>query len=146
MANDPRRQPARGAKSARSPWRQQAESYLSHHRKVARDSAQRLWHSPVASMMTWTVMGVALALPVALMLLLASLEGVSAGWESSARVTAYLSDAVSIEDARSLKAEVADDSRVAEVELIDRETALEEFRASSGLEDALDYLDRKTHV
>ena len=86
-------------------------------------------------------MGVALALPVALMLLLASLEGVSAGWESSARVTAYLSDTVSIEDARSLKAEVADDSRVAEVELIDRETALEEFRASSGLEDALDYLD-----
>ncbi len=81
MANDPRRQQSRGAKSARSPWRQQVESYLNHHRKVARDSAQRLWQSPIASMMTWTVMGVALALPVALMLLLASLEGVSAGWD-----------------------------------------------------------------
>jgi cell division transport system permease protein len=91
--------------------------------------------------MTWTVMGVALALPVALMLLLTSLQGVSAGWESSARVTAYLSEEVTLEEAQALKQTVADDSRVAEVELIDRDTALEEFRASSGLEDALDYLD-----
>lgn len=141
MANDPRRQQTRGAKSAPSPWREQAESYLSHHRRVARDSAQRLWQSPIASMMTWTVMGVALALPVALMLLLASLEGVSAGWESSARVTAYLDDSVTIEEARAIKAKVSDDSRVADVELIDRDTALDEFRASSGLEDALDYLN-----
>lgn len=141
MANDPRRQQSRGAKSAPSPLREQAESYLSHHRRVARDSAQRLWQAPIASMMTWTVMGVALALPVALMLLLASLEGVSAGWESSARVTAYLNDSISIEEAQALKVTVSDDSRVAEVELIDRDTALAEFRDSSGLEDALDYLN-----
>ena len=90
VATDPSRKPdaARGARTARSPWREQAESWLTHHRKVARDSARRLWRTPVASLMTWTVMGVALALPVALLLLLTSLQGVSAGWESSARVTA----------------------------------------------------------
>ncbi len=36
---------------------------------------------------------------------------------------------------------MAGDGRVAGVELVDRDQALEEFRASSGLEDALDYLD-----
>lgn len=141
MTKEARKPQSRGAKSARFPWREQAESYLSHHRKVARDSARRLGQSPVASMMTWTVMGVALALPVALMLLLASLEGVSAGWESSARVTAYLHESVSVEEAEALKARAADDSRVAAVELIDRDTALDDFRASSGLGEALDYLN-----
>jgi cell division transport system permease protein len=136
-----RKEPSRGARASKSPLAQQASSYLSHHRKVARDSARRLWQAPVASTMTWTVMGVALALPVALMLLLASLQGVSAGWESSARVTAYLAQDVTLDQAEALRKNVGNDSRVAGVELIDRDTALEEFRASSGLEDALDYLN-----
>lgn len=139
VAADSRKQ--KGANQSRSPLQQQAESYLVHHRKVARDSAERLWRTPVASMMTWTVMGVALALPVALLLLLTSLQGVSAGWESSARITAYLSDSVTLDDARALQAEAQADSRVLEVELIDKDQALAEFRASSGLNDALDYLE-----
>ncbi len=139
MADDSRKQ--KGANQSRSPLQQQAESYLVHHRKVARDSAERLWRTPVASMMTWTVMGVALALPVALLLLLTSLQGVSAGWESSARITAYLSESATLDDARALQAEAQADSRVLEVELIDKDEALAEFRASSGLDDALDYLE-----
>ncbi|MDV3504763.1 permease-like cell division protein FtsX [Marinobacter sp. M-5] len=139
MAADSRKQ--KGANQSSSPLQQQAESYLVHHRKVARDSAERLWRTPVASMMTWTVMGVALALPVALLLLLTSLQGVSAGWESSARITAYLSESATLDDARALQAEAHADSRVLEVELIDKDQALAEFRASSGLDDALDYLE-----
>lgn len=144
MAESPNRRKdpsSRGAKAARSPLAQQASSYFGHHRKVARDSARRLWLAPVASLMTWTVMGVALALPVALMLLLASLQGVSAGWESSARVTAYLAPDVTLDQAKALRQTLSKDSRVADVDLIDRDTALAEFRASSGLEDALDYLN-----
>ncbi|MCM0613628.1 permease-like cell division protein FtsX [Marinobacter sediminum] len=143
MATDSRRKPesARGAKTSRAPWRQQVESYLNHHRKVARDSADRLWRTPVASLMTWTVMGVALALPVALLLLLTSLEGVSSGWENSARLTAYLQMDVPLENAKALAEEVDADGRVAEIELVERDDALAEFRASSGLEDALDYLE-----
>ncbi|MEX2475115.1 permease-like cell division protein FtsX [Marinobacter sp.] len=137
MASDPRK----GAKQSRSPLQQQAESYLVHHRKVARDSADRLWRTPVASMMTWAVMGVALALPVALLLLLTSLQGVSAGWESSARITAYLKEGATLADAKALQPEVEADSRVLEVQLIDKEQALAEFRSSSGLDDALDYLE-----
>lgn len=132
---------SRGARTTRSALRQQAGSYFGHHRKVARDSARRLWRAPFATLMTWTVMGVALALPVALMLLLASLQGVSSGWESSARVTAYLAEGVTLEQAETLQQTLGVDSRVAEVELIDRDTALDEFRASSGLQDELDYLD-----
>ncbi len=142
MATDPRRktESARGAGTVKAPWRQQLASYVDHHRKVARDSAQRLWRTPVASVMTWTVMGVALALPVALLLLLTSVQGVSAGWESSARLTAYLSLDTSLDAAQGLRAELAGDSRVAEVELVSRDQALAEFKNASGLAEALDYL------
>ena len=92
-------------------------------------------------MMTWMVMGVALALPVALLLLLGSLQGVSAGWENSARITAYLSLDVPVEQARELASEIDGDGRVLSVELVDRVQALAEFRVSSGLDDALDFLD-----
>src|SRR5690554_56820 len=144
VATEPRQKQdnRRGAANrAKSPLNAQARSYLDHHRKVARDSARRLWQTPVASMMTWTVMGVALALPVALLLLLGSLQGVSAGWESSARITAYLAMDVSLEQAGELAEEVRGDGRVLSVQLVDRDQALEEFRASSGLDDALDFLD-----
>ncbi|HBM49271.1 MAG TPA: cell division protein [Marinobacter sp.] len=100
-----------------------------------------MWRSPVASMMTWMVMGVALALPVALLLLLGSLQGVSAGWENSARITAYLSLDVPVEQARELASEIDGDGRVLSVEMVDRDQALAEFRVSSGLDDALDFLD-----
>lgn len=133
--------PSRGAKVARSPWREQAESYVKNHRKIARDSVGRMWRTPIASLMTWAVMGVALALPVALLLLLTSLQGVSAGWESSARVTAYMKLSASLDQTQELAREIRADSRVTELELVDRDQALREFRASSGLADALDYLE-----
>ncbi|SFL88766.1 permease-like cell division protein FtsX [Marinobacter zhejiangensis] len=143
MATEPTRprQQGRGAAQSRSEARDVAGSYLAHHRKVARESGRRLWQAPVASLMTWLVMGVAMAMPVALLLLLTSLEGVSAGWESSARITTYLTDNLSLEQAQALRLEVGSRGDVDDVELIDRDSALAEFRATSGLADALDYLD-----
>ncbi|MBN7768418.1 permease-like cell division protein FtsX [Marinobacter daepoensis] len=143
MATDSRQKPdgQRGANRARSVMGDQARSYLGHHRKVARDSMQRLWASPVASAMTWAVMGVALALPVALLLLLSSLQGVSAGWESTARITAYLDLDLPLSDARNVAREIGADGRVMTVQLVERDQALEEFRASSGLNEALDFLE-----
>lgn len=144
MVTDSRQKPEkrRGANRGRSPVADQARSYLNHHRKVAKDSAQRLWRSPVGSMMTWMVMGVALALPVALLLLLGSLQGVSAGWENSARITAYLALDLPVEEAQELAAEIDGDGRVLSVDLVERDQALAEFRDSSGLEEALDFLDQ----
>ncbi len=148
MATDSRQKPDNrrgGADRSRSLLSDQARSYLGHHRKVARDSIQRMWKTPpVASAMTWTVMGgVALALPVALLLLLTSLQGVSAGWESTARITAYLAMELPAEEARGgMAADIESDGRVVSVQLVERDQALADFRASSGgLDEALDFLE-----
>ncbi|MGM0570574.1 permease-like cell division protein FtsX [Marinobacter sp.] len=131
----------RGAGRQRSSLGVVLASYRAHHVKVARDSARRLLAAPVASAMTWAVMGIALALPVGLLLLLASLQGISAGWDSAARVTVYLEDQVSDDEAGQLRSRLGERDDVSDVVLIHRDQALAEFRSSSGLEEALDYLD-----
>mgnify|MGYP001770685917 FL=1 len=143
MATDSRQNPEhqRGARQGRSAPASPVKQYLAHQRRVARDSARRLWQAPVATAMTWSVMGVALSLPVALLLLLGSLQGVSSGWESSARITAYIEMGVPLEKANELVLTVNGYGRVASVELIERGQALAEFRESSGLGDVLDFLE-----
>lgn len=139
--NPPRSASQRGAgHQSRSPFTW-LEGYRAHHIKVGRDSAVRLWQQPVSTVMTWAVMGIALALPVGLMLLLVSLQGLSAGWESAARITLYLEDSVSEAEVRALQEELLGRPAVAEVQWIHKDEALAQFRASSGLADALDYLD-----
>lgn len=140
-ASEQRATTGRGARRARSSIGKWLDGYVGHHRKVAADSARRLLKSPGASLMTWTVMGVALALPVGLLLLLSSLQNISAGWENAARVTVYLTESTTLDEARKLRLDVATRADVLDVELIDKTTALAEFRADSGLGDALDYLD-----
>ena len=143
MATDSRQKAdnQRGARQGRSAAASPVRQYLDHQRRVAKDSARRLWQAPVASAMTWAVMGIALALPVALLLLLGSLQGVSAGWDSSARITAYFAMDVPESQTKELADEIEADRRVVSVELIDRDQALAEFRGSSGLGEVLDFLE-----
>ncbi|MDR9425681.1 MAG: permease-like cell division protein FtsX [Marinobacter sp.] len=131
----------RGAKQGRSRAVSPVRHYLDYQRRVAKDAARRLWQAPIATSMTWAVMGIALALPVALLLLLGSLQGVSSGWESSARITAYLAMDVPVAQANELAGEVEGDGRVMSVELVERDQALADFRDSSGMKDVLDFLE-----
>src|SRR5690554_7153519 len=66
------------------------QTYLHHHRRVARDSLLRLLRTPWASLMTWAVIAIALALPATLFLMLANVEQLSQNWSSSPRITLYL--------------------------------------------------------
>ncbi|PVY77645.1 cell division protein FtsX [Tamilnaduibacter salinus] len=133
--------PRRGAARQKTAWRVLLDSYVAHHRKTARQSFQRLIAQPLTSGMTWLVMGIALALPMGLLLLLSSLQGVSAGWESTARVTLYLEQSADQAQLQALAAKVGSRPDVSDVAVIPRDEALAEFRASSGLSDALDYLE-----
>jgi cell division transport system permease protein len=126
---------------ARSPWRDLLASYLAHHRRTAMDSGRRLWRAPVASSMTWLVMGIALALPVGLLLILVSLQNVSGNWQSSARVTLYLEQQADTATLDQLRLQVSKQANVSQVSVLKKDDALAEFRASTGLGNTLDYLD-----
>jgi cell division transport system permease protein len=85
-------------------------------------------------------MGLALALPLALELLVRNLHAATGDFSAAIGLSVYLKPQVSEQSARQLVAHLAARSDVASVELITATQALEELRTQSGLGAALDAL------
>lgn len=121
--------------------RQALSTFTSAHGRAFVSTLGRLYRAPLASLLTAAVLGIALALPAGFLLLLLNLQGITAGWEAEARLSVYLKLETSPEDYRQLAVRLGEDPQVSAATLITPEAALEEFRATSGLQDALALLD-----
>lgn len=130
-----------GASQSRARFSDQYSAWLRHHRLSAADSLHRVLDKPVASVMTWLVIGIALALPVGLNVALDNLTQLSAGWDSPTQISLFLLDDVSSEEARSLAATLVERDDVVDTRFVSREDALAEFSALSGFADVLASLD-----
>ncbi|MCB1674893.1 MAG: permease-like cell division protein FtsX, partial [Halioglobus sp.] len=113
-----------------------------HHRLSAADSLARVLDHMAASALTWLVLGIALALPVGLSVMLDNVDRLSAAWDTRAQISLFLEEDVTIEQARQLQSAVAQRADVAQAVLVSREQALEEFGALSGFADVLDALEQ----
>jgi cell division transport system permease protein len=87
------------------------------------------------------VIGIALALPSGLHLLVDNVRELSSAWEGNASVSLFLADDISDEQAQAIKRQIDLRDDVAETRLIDRTQALDEFRRLSGFGEAIDLLD-----
>ncbi|MEW8142782.1 MAG: permease-like cell division protein FtsX [Candidatus Thiodiazotropha endolucinida] len=115
--------------------------WLQRHAQVALASLGRLVNNHLASLMTCAVIGIALAMPVGLHVLLGNLQHVSGAWDSGASISLFLKQSVSDKQAASLADKLLRHQRIETVELITREAALDEFQQLSGYADALEALD-----
>src|SRR5699024_2173620 len=88
--------------------------------------------------MTWAVIGVALALPLCLTLLVINLQQLAPGLEQVAQITLYLD---SEQAGESLRDELVDRTDIQSMDYIGPEAALAEFEAQSGFGEALAGLD-----
>jgi len=136
------RQAREGASLSRTRWRDRFNSWLHHHRLSAADSMHRVMVSPVASALTWLVIGIALALPVGLDLALDNVTRLSAGWERPAQISLFIDGAVSAEAAEDLARRLAEREDVASTRFFSRDEALQEFGTLSGFGDLLASLER----
>jgi cell division transport system permease protein len=100
-----------------------------------------LWRTPFATFMTAAVIGIALALPAGLHVLLQNVQQLSTGWEGTAQMSLFLKSGVEEKQVKELADKLRDWDGVAEVRYISREQALAEFRELSGFGGALDSLD-----
>lgn len=137
----PSRQSAVGARLRKQSLRDRLASYRSHHRQVGGDSFKRMLRRPATTLMTWLVIAIALALPAGLHVGLNNINALSGGWEGAARLSLFLKKEVSNADAQALAGQLAGVEGVAKVDYISPETALEEFRQTSGFGKVLDELD-----
>jgi cell division transport system permease protein len=94
----------------------------------------------VATLMTVAAVAIALALPSALVVALDNVKTLGGDWQRSAAASLFLDAEIDEAAARQLRARISARSEIASVVLISRAEGLAEFRAYSGLGDALDQL------
>lgn len=140
QAVERRSQRESGAVQSRSTIRGQLAAWLLHHRLVAIDALQRLLQTPVASLVTCLVVGIALALPAGLFLGLDNMQRLTTGWDGAARISLFLKDSVTEKMGRNLVQQLSSRPEIDEAVYISRSQALEEFRRVSGFGDLLEAL------
>ncbi|MDX9740989.1 MAG: permease-like cell division protein FtsX [Gammaproteobacteria bacterium] len=116
-------------------------AWLVHHLQAMFNTLGRMARSPVATLMTVAVIGIALALPTGLHVVLQGARTVGAGWEDAARISLFLRKGTEEMEIRRLMRDIGAMDEVATVIHIAPDVALEEFRRLSGFGDALDLLD-----
>ena len=94
--------------------------------------------APLASFLTAAVIGMALALPSGLYVLLANVQDATRGWDGSNEISLFLKLEVSDAEAGSLANNVQKWPSVATVRVVTRGQALEEFRQLSGFADVME--------
>jgi cell division transport system permease protein len=115
-------------------------AWFERHLQTLIGSLGRLSSQPFATFMTVLVMGIALALPACLDVLVSNAQQASGNWARALDISVYLNASVDAEAAARLKTRLLQRSDVKSIELIKSDDALKEFREHSGFGDALDAL------
>ena len=116
-------------------------SYLANHLWALVSTLGNLYRTPVSTLMTTIVIGIALALPVGLYLVLQNVQYLSSNWDHGTQISLFLHQDVNDKQAQILATELRKYSEVENVDFISADSALEEFRTKSGFKDALNMLD-----
>lgn len=114
--------------------------WLLRHLQVALASLGRLVRAPLSTLMTILVIGIALALPSALYLILNNVRDLSGSWDGAASISLFMQQDISEEVATRLATRLENEPDIQRVQVVSREQALEEFRQLSGMAGALDAL------
>ena len=116
-------------------------SYLARHGHALLSSAGHLSRAPIATLFTVLVMGLALALPLGLDVLVRNVRAATGNFSGAVTVSVYLRNGVAEARAEQLARAAQARSGVAAVQLITATQALAQFRAQSGFGAALDALE-----
>jgi cell division transport system permease protein len=117
------------------------KQWIERHVQTMIGSLGRLWQQPFSTLLTVLVIGIALALPACLHVLVQNVRAASGGWSNVLDISVYLDPSASLDDAKQTAERIRKRRDVAGVMLITAEQALEEFRDGSGFGDALSALE-----
>ncbi len=115
--------------------------YFKGHFQALFLSLGRVSRNPLSSLMTIAVIGIALALPAGLHVVLKNVQSVSAGWEDAVQISLFLNQGIEAVEATRIAKQISAMSSIEEVVHVTPQQALGEFRQYSGFGDALEVLD-----
>jgi cell division transport system permease protein len=116
-------------------------AYGINHLHVFFSSLGRIWRAPVASLMTVSVLAIALALPAGFYLLLQNAQKISGGWDGVPRISLYLKTDTEARAVDRLADKLRNWKDITGIRVLHKEQALEEFKTLSGFAGALDALN-----
>ena len=115
-------------------------AYAERHAQVLFGALGRIAQQPFATIMIVGVIGIALALPLCLQLLLQNARAASGTWGEALDLTIYLDTQATEARARAIAAQLQARGDIAAVHVVTADQALQEFREKSGFGPALDVL------
>jgi len=115
-------------------------TWLERHVQTLVGSLGRLWSKPFSTLLTILVIGIALALPACLHVLVQNVRSASGGWGNALDISVYMKPKASLEQAKQAAERIRKRRDVESVTIVRADDALEEFRRSSGFGEALDAL------
>jgi cell division transport system permease protein len=116
------------------------KQWLERHTQTLVGSLGRLWTQPFATLLTILVIGIALALPACLHVLVQNVRAASGGWGNALDISVYMKTDATLEQAKQARQRIEQRRDVKDVTLVEADAALAEFRKSSGFGEALDAL------
>lgn len=111
--------------------------YLLSHWRALQISLRRILIKPLESLMILIVIGIALALPAGLFVLLQNLQQASQGWDQEAKISLFLKTTVNDEQVTQLISRLKLDSAIAQATYISPEQGLARLSKQAGFSQAL---------
>ncbi|MEJ2762008.1 MAG: permease-like cell division protein FtsX [Gammaproteobacteria bacterium] len=116
------------------------ETWLYQHAQAFVFSLGQFFKHPASNLLSAAVIGISLALPAAFYLVLDNAQRVLDNWEGAVRISLYLKQDVSGDQARRLAEQLRREDGVKDVRYISPDQALKEYKTASGFNQALDAL------
>ena len=116
------------------------QAWVARHAQTFVGSLGRIVQYPVAALMTMAVIGVALALPLLLSVLLQNSRTATAEWSQAFDISVYVDRKPGAARAQALAHQLRSRTDVAAARVITADEALLRFRDASGFDNALDAL------
>ncbi len=132
----------RGAKTSGPGLKQKLITWFRHHQDEIRRSLKELFEAPGSSLMSMTVLAIALALPAGLQVVLKNSQQLAEGLDDANRISLFLHMGAKPDAVQKLTRKLSARTDFLEVELITPKQGLEDFEERSGFGDALQYLDK----
>ncbi|MGB5224868.1 MAG: permease-like cell division protein FtsX [Arenicellales bacterium] len=114
--------------------------WLTRHLQTLVGALGDLSRNPFSSILSISVIAIALALPGGLFAALENINKFTSEFEHGAKISLFLAPQVSVKQATELQQSIQQHASIKLVELITPDQAMEEFKSRSGLENALNSL------
>lgn len=128
-------------RDAAAPWRERLAAYGGMHAYGALSSLGRLWQRRGATLLTIAVMGLALALPLLLLLALRNLESYGGAMRDAREITVFVAPGTAAAAIEALRGRIAAREGVARVAVRAPDEGLAELTALPGFAEAVALLD-----